>query len=503
MVKQRRAPTNQISLFQPPAVLDAQAEATLPEQLVSRPDLLFNEINSLLLEGYVFSFSPKKSKHGGKYEFFQEIIKQPISVEFNPAYGQPGTLAYKIHTIILKKLSDYGFARKSAAGLPEGAVAFSWRELTRLLDRSWSGKNTAELYEALMQIHQTTVWCSFREKMPKATRERKFAAVTLRLYSEVWFAGQGRDIEQCVVVVNPRIVRSLFERHFICINFDRMRSLDAIGIALYKRLFYHLSNHLDPKGEWEHLSEGERAQRRRQLMFKKDYADICTEWLGGLTVHRYRADITRQLGSHLDRLVERRLLSKFEITLKAKEEGFNLVFYPGRGFFGDWEAFYGKKLGLQLQAEGMSDARAIGSPLALVAYFHRSLGHGHNSFALSESEYALDLLKEHGFDELKAFVDFGIQEARKTGFKMQSFNALKVYVGRWFDERSKTEERTRRMNAIVRCRYCSDDGYLYLEDARGARSMRACPHDAAEIARFCERSGKSRIGRADSGMEPR
>jgi hypothetical protein len=485
----RRPSKNQISLFDEPLALSAKTDLTAPEQLVARPDLLFNEINLLLLEGYVFSFSPKRYKTGGRYDFFQEIIKQPISVEFNPAYGQPGTLAYKIHTIILKKLSDYGFARRPSPGLPEGAVAFSWRELTRLLDRSWSGKNTAELYEALMQIHQTTVWCAFREKSPQAKRERKFATVTLHLYSEIWFAGEGKDIEQCVVVVNPRIVRSLFDRHFVCLNFDRMRSLDAIAIALYKRLFYHLSNHLDPKGEWEHLTDDERAARRKQLLFKKDYAAICTEWLGGLMVYRYRADIARQLGSHLDRLVERRLLRKYEITPKAKGEGFNLVFYPGPGFFGDWETFYGKKLGLELQAESLGDARAIGSPLALVVYFHRSLGHEHNNFALSESAYALDLLKEHGFDELKAFVDFGIQEARKTGFKMQRFNALKVYADRWFGQRALSAERERRKRAIVECRFCGDDGYLRLEDGHGAQSVRACPHDGAEIARYCERSG--------------
>jgi hypothetical protein len=489
--------TSQPSLFHGSEAIAAHDDPTVPEKLLTRPDLLFNEINLLLLEGYVFSFSPKRYKAGGKYDFFQEIIKQPISVEFNPNYGQPGTLAYRINTIILKKLSDYGFARAHSPGLPEGAVAFSWRELTRLLGRSWSGKNTAELYDALMQIHHTTVWCAFREKSQQLKRERKFAAITLRLYSEVWFAGEGNDIEQCVVVVNPRIVRSLFERHFVCLNFDRMRSLDAIGIALYKRLFYHLSNHLDPKSEWERLSDDERAARRKQLVFKKDYADICREWLGGLTAYRYRVDIVRHLANHLDRLVAGGLLRKYELTRKVKDDGFNLVFYPGRGFFGDWEAFYGKKLGLELAVEGMSDQRAIGSPLALVAHFHRALGHKHNSFALSETNYALELLRDHRFDELKAFVDFAIMEARKSGFRMERFNALKLYVDRWFDQRTAAAERERRERAIMECGYCGGDGYLHLEDSRGTRSVRACPHDVSEIARYCERADMHRVEHTD------
>jgi hypothetical protein len=480
--------TTQPSLFHESAAVAAQNELIAPEQLAGRPELLFNEINLLLLEGYVFSFSPKKYKAGGKYDFFQEIIKQPISVEFNPTYGQPGALAYKIHTIILKKLSDSGFARTRHPGMPEGAVAFSWRELTRLLDRSWAGRNTRQLYEALMQVNHTTVWCGFREKTKQAKRERKFNTITLRFYSEVWFAGEGREIEQCVVVVNPRIVRSLFERHFVCLNYDRMRSLDAIGLALYKRLFYHLSNHLDPRGEWERLSEDERAARRKQLIFKKDYADICREWLGGLTVHRYQTEIVRQLGSHLDQLVERGLLRRYELARNAKDDGFNLVAYPGRGFFGDWETFYGKKLSLELAAEGMGDARQIGSPLSLVGYFHQALGHKHNNFELSETNYALELLRDHGYDELKTFVDFAVIEARTSGFKMQRFNALKVYIDRWFEQRTTTVERKRRKSAVAECRYCADDGYLRLENFRGALSVIVCPHDASEIARYCERT---------------
>ena len=153
------------------------------------------------------------------------------------------------------------------------------------------------------------------------------------------------------------------------------------------------------------------------------------------------------------------------------------------GFFGDWEAFYGKKLSLELSAEAKGDARDIGSLLTLVAYFHRSLGHDQNSFALSETNYAIALLGKYKFDELKAFVDFSVAEARKSGFKMQRFNALKLYEGRWFDERTRSAERMRRKSAIIHCSYCSDNGYIYLEDTRGRRSMKACPHDARSRSR--------------------
>ena len=45
--------------------------------------------------------------------------------------------------------------------------------------------------------------------------------------------------------------------------------LEPIGMALYKRLFYHFSNLYHPR------------RSRDDLRFEKDYEDICNEWLGG------------------------------------------------------------------------------------------------------------------------------------------------------------------------------------------------------------------------------
>ncbi|WP_214646887.1 hypothetical protein, partial [Mycobacterium tuberculosis] len=66
-----------------------------------------------------------------------------------------------------------------------------------------------------------------------------------------------------------------------------MRTLDTIAIALYKRLFFHLSNTYRP------------STARSTFKFEKDYEVICREWLGGLKPEKYKSRIEKQLGKHL------------------------------------------------------------------------------------------------------------------------------------------------------------------------------------------------------------
>src|SRR5258708_28110834 len=57
-----------------------------------------------------------------------------------------------------------------------------------------------------------------------------------------------------------------------------MQQLSTIGAAFYMRLFYHFATHYDG----HHLD---------RIVFKKRYDDICSEWLGGLTVLKARPKI--------------------------------------------------------------------------------------------------------------------------------------------------------------------------------------------------------------------
>ena len=50
----------------------------------------------------------------------------------------------------------------------------------------------------------------------------------------------------------------------------RLSTLDTLGLVLYKRVFFHLSNLMHE------------SKRQSALQFTKDYEAICNEWLGGL-----------------------------------------------------------------------------------------------------------------------------------------------------------------------------------------------------------------------------
>ena len=127
-----------------------------------------------------------------------------------------------------------------------------------------------------------------------------------------------------------------------------MMRLGTIGQALYMRLFFHLANLYD-------------GANRQRLVFQKRYDDICTEWLGGLTILTHKSKIVgEQLGHHLDQLVQAGFLASYVIE-RAKtqgREGFTILFRPGAMFFDDYDRFYRRRQ--QGQTQWDSGHRAPG-----------------------------------------------------------------------------------------------------------------------------------------------
>src|SRR5690349_5976574 len=67
------------------------------------------------------------------------------------------------------------------------------------------------------------------------------------------------------------------------VRIDRASSLETIGMVLYKRVFFHLSNIYSPN------------KARSTLVYEKDYQDICAEWLGGLKPEKYASRVSNNL----------------------------------------------------------------------------------------------------------------------------------------------------------------------------------------------------------------
>src|SRR5262249_35903631 len=139
--------------------------------------------------------------------------------------------------------------------------------------------------------------------------------------------------------------------------------LSPIGIALFKRLFFHFSNLYSLK-------------RRKDFTYTKNYASICTTWLGGLKVLRYPSKIVReQLGKHLEDLKQTTLISHYSLEKNSKGDGFNLVFTPGRGFFEDYDQFYLKHLEIDKDFLKDEERKKQELPLRMVENFYQNLYH--------------------------------------------------------------------------------------------------------------------------------
>jgi len=409
-----------------------QAHASVEEQekAIAKPERLFHEINLLHLEGHYFTFDPKGAN------VFADPMKsvekrlanpaineeKPIEIVAHPGYGRPSVFAYKVYQAILKKLSDYGYP------VPE-SVSFSNREIMRVLGRSYGGKNSKELVRALNQFKNTSINFWFYDKGTKTGGNLSFSLVNKFLYT---YKGHG-SVSFFTLWLDPWLVKSINNYYTFCLNFARMEHLEPISIALYKHLYFHFSN-LYSKNNL--TSSG----------FRKDYAEICRTWLGGLKVFQYKSHIINdQLGRHLEELKKTRLIKSYDIEKNAGGNGFNIVFRPGPGFFEDYDRFYNRRMQAELQFTLATDKNTIQEPQEIVLYFHEQLnGDADTSieFGFSEKEtlFASSLLKNHSVPEIKGFIDYGLAEARKTNFDIRSIGGLKKYYPSFTQELSKREK---------------------------------------------------------------
>ena len=451
--------------------------ALVDDALFAAQERLFNEANLLRLEGRLFCFDPKEAgRRRAETQTFEEtirlekVVKQPIIIKPDPEFGYPSPLSYKILQAICKKLTEEGFPVPNT-------VSFSQRELARLIGRSsFGGAQSQELYRAIMQLHATRVQCSFYDK-----KSVQWTTVSFFVLCEALFSGKKSTLSTCMVSVHPRIVESLNNKHYACINWNRLMALEPIGMVLYKRLFYHFSNLYHPR------------RSRDDLRFEKDYEALCSEWLGGLKPERYRSKILQtQLGRHLDGLKAVRLIRKFEIAKRADGDGLKLVFWPGKGFFEDYDEFYVRPWTPQLRFQQTAALHKIQEPLELVAYFHKLLDHPHRTFEEKETAYAAHLLETHSVDEVRDLIDYTVKEAEKTKFKMRLFVAIKPYVARWEADKAHREALDRRRADVVRCPLCNEVGYVTFEDADGRIVMHPCPHEASMVSVIEARKGLRR-----------
>jgi hypothetical protein len=421
------------------------AGGEMEEKRPSALERLREEITMLRIEGTLFCHDAKEAKRrdGVITNVLKDAdgIERPVSVDIHPRFGQPSIIAYKILQAVFLKLTEAG------APYPK-VVAFTQRELGRLIGRdTWGGTSSQQVYHAMMQLQKTGISCSVRNKETKEHVEVNFS-----FFATTMFSSKDKAINECVVQIHDVIVESLNRNHAIWLNYDRLRTLDTIAVAIYKRVFFHLSNTYRA------------TTARSTFKLEKDYEDICREWLGGLKPEKYKSRIEKQLGKYLRSVQATGLISRFEIASRVRGNGFKISFYPGDGFYQDYTDFYLKqpKRTAQLPERTGSNPQ----PLQLVDFFHKLLGHNHNNYTYKESVQAAELIKELGESQAHAFVEHVVEQAKKTSYNMQFFGA--ALDGRYRESWEKSRVRTT-------CSICEGRGAIVITDEQGTR-MRVCTH---------------------------
>jgi Replication initiator protein A len=301
-------------------VISIEEDEALPDRYGL--ERFMEEINILELEGVYFCPSRNETRKRAQGAIsLTDISERPITIAFTN-HGQPGETAYRVLQAVFFKLSEAG---KDT----DGTVLFSQRELARLIGMSFGGRQAAKLYNAIKQLQRTDISCSIRFKVRKNNGwEKKWRSVSFTIFGPLAFEGSERGrFTRCLIKVDDRIVENFKNRHVSYFNFERMRTLDMVGMMLYKRFFRHFANI---------YREG---MDRNALKFEKDYEQLCSSWLG-LRPMSHRSRIEQQLGKHLEALKSARLLRAWSIEPRADGAGFKVVGYAGAGFFKDYQDIY-------------------------------------------------------------------------------------------------------------------------------------------------------------------
>ncbi|MBX3671012.1 MAG: replication initiator protein A [Rhodocyclaceae bacterium] len=440
---------------------------------------LMEEINILRLEGSLFCFDPKEARRRGGVLTLADVRKQPVSIEIHPNYGQPSVLAYKVLQAIFLKLTEDGCQlTEDGRCLYNDTVTFSARELALLSGRSWSGRTSTQLHQAIMQLRSTLINASLYDKGADRWEMANFQVLT-----SAYFAGRGETITRCAVRLAPEVIASLNRRHVAFFNLHRLSTLDTLGLVLYKRVFFHLSNLMHE------------SKRHNELRLWKDYETICKEWVGGLKPLRHKSKIVQeQLGRHLDTLAATGLIRRYAVEKNAAGDGFNIVFWPGKGFFEDYQHYYLDQKQPRLRFRAVAELEEV-KTLELVAHFHRQLGRlDRTQFEEHETAFAGELLASHNEAEIRDLIGYAVQQAAKTKFDMLFFNALKRFVEPWAADRMRTKGRERQVKVVESCPFCNEAGFLELkEEGKGRLVMHPCPHQLELVTQIEERLRSYRV----------
>jgi hypothetical protein len=193
---------------------------------------LAEEITILRIEGTLFCFDPREARRRTgtltRVLTHADGIERPVSIKIDADYGQPSVLAYKIAQAIFLKMTEEGYPYSNA-------VAFTQRELARLIGRTWSGATSRELYRAMMQLQSTRITCSVQNKDAKEHIE-----VNFYFLPETWFSKKDGSIKACLIKIADPIVNSLNRRHIAFLIYKNSAH-STLSVWCFTREYFSIS----------------------------------------------------------------------------------------------------------------------------------------------------------------------------------------------------------------------------------------------------------------------
>jgi len=142
--------------------------------------------------------------------------------------------------------------------------------------------------------------------------------------------------------------------------------------------------------------------------------------------------IGEQLGKHIDQLVAAGFLASYTVKKAENGDGFVIMFRPGVGFFEDYEHFHSRRHRGELQWAFHDDRQQVSEPLK-VAYLFTEKHTGQPAVSIAfvpskDVETAKLVLAALGFDDVPAFLDYALAEAKKTNFDIKTLGGTKQYL---------------------------------------------------------------------------
>jgi hypothetical protein len=194
---------------------------------------------------------------------------------------------------------------------------------------------------------------------------------------------------------------------------------------------------------------------------------------------KYKSLVHQQLVQYLDAVQATGLISRYEVAARIKGPGFKIVFFPGDGFFEDYDEFY---LRPSNQANvSRLDARSPQSaqPLQLVAYFHQLLGHKQDTFADKEKVRASELLRTYSADEVRDLINFAVEKMKAAHHNPDFFGNVVNYVPAWSAHQTDRKQTAQRLAAAAGCPICHGRGVVVVTTSDGSEVARQCNHGQA------------------------